>query len=149
MPRAQKVALVFYLLAAVPGLGGPLVYLTSSTLMPYHLVAIDVPWDELSPGTRLMFLTFLKLGAIGGLGVWLAALLILFGPFRTGSLWARVALPLITIPVHLGHVALGTHVTNNTPAEPPVWKALVVVALLGVGAVLSFLPSTSAPPSRE
>jgi hypothetical protein len=89
MTTRHKVSLYLYLLVCMLGIGGGIVYVSVSTMMPYHLQALGVPWDELPDGVQAML--WLSVKVIGGLLLSICAvtLVLLLIPFRRNERWAK------------------------------------------------------------
>ena len=137
MTTRWKLAFACYLVA-IAGLGAwGGVFLLRSEFMPYHAVAVGMPWAEVPAPFQVLVLALYKLA--GGAWVVIAAalLVLLLGPFRHGARWARHALPALILLHGFGVINAMTYITMHSPAMPP-WKfTIATMALTVVGYVLS------------
>jgi hypothetical protein len=86
-----KVSFYLYILICIFGMAGGIVYLSVPTMMPYHLQALGIPWNDLAEGVRALLWVMVKV--IGGLSVIIGAvmLVLVLIPFRNKEPWARYA----------------------------------------------------------
>jgi hypothetical protein len=137
MSKRLKVAfwchLIALLLIALIGV----IYLFRGQFMPYHAVALGRDWAGLDRALQVLLLALMK--AVGGasLATAVAMVILLLIPFRQGPYWARWAIPVVGLVWVLPNLYGSVRVALNTPATPPWIGALVVVALLIAGFVLS------------
>jgi hypothetical protein len=137
MKARATVAFLSFLMAAVMiGVTG-LIYLFSPKFMPYHAVAIGVGWEELAPRYQTLFLALLKAVGGGFLATALAALILLFIPYRAKASWARWALLIIGLSCGIPAVYATLMVKWGTPAAPPWYAAVAGIVLTLVGFTLS------------
>ena len=118
-----------------------LLYVTTTRFMPYHAEALGVAWEALPANYQGFLLGVIKAMAAGSIGVTLALIIMLVGPFRQGEAWARWAVPLVgtTFTVLTAYAAYTIDV--RTPASPPWRLTCVLAALYLIGAALSYWPS--------
>ena len=137
MSKRMKIAFCCHLLAILGLAVIGLIYIFRSEFMPYHAVAVGRNWAEVDSAFQILLLALIR--ALGGasFSTALAMGIILFIPFRQGSLWARWAIPSIGYAIQLPSLFVTLSVTLNTPATPP-WKFVVLaMVLLLVGLILS------------
>jgi hypothetical protein len=137
VPTRSKIAFSCYVVA----MAGPAVwgvrFLFRSDFMPYHAVAVGMPWSEVPGPFRILIMALLKLAGGGWLTLAVAEFVLLLIPFRQGARWALWAVPSLGLLHFAGVCNAMAHVTLNTPAMPP-WGATVAsIALILIGAVLS------------
>lgn len=112
-----------------------LLYASRKQIMPYHLEALETPWDAIDTKYQFMLKVLLNGGGFYGLSSGLFMLILLWIPFREGQLWAGYAIGLIglvgTLP--LGYIVY--QVKTKTNGNPPLWIMVVVNLLLIVGLV--------------
>ena len=72
MSNRKKAAMALYALAILMSAGMGLVYLLSPQWMPYHAAAVETAWEELTPGSRVLYLASLKIAGAGFLTTGLA-----------------------------------------------------------------------------
>lgn len=120
-----------------------LLYVTTSTFMPYHADALGTTWEALPSNYQGFLIGVIKAMGGGSIGVTLALILLLLIPFRRGDSWARWAVPLIgTVFTALTAYAAFT-IDARTPASPPWRQTIVLTALYLAGALMSYWPSSS------
>ena len=132
-----KIAFVCHLLATLIVAGFGVTYLLRPEFMPYHAVAVGMPWVEVPPFFQVLILALMRV--IGGacLAVVVMQWILLLAPFRQGVVWARWAIPAGGLIICAGALYGMLYVGLNTPATPP-WIAPAAAALLLVlGLVLS------------
>ncbi len=145
MDTKNKIAFWCYFLAIIAGPAAwGIMFLLRSEFMPYHSVAVGMPWAEVPGPFKILILALLKI--VGGAWVTIAAsfFVLLFIPFRQGASWARWAIPSLGLLYCAAVCNAMAHVTLNTNAVPPWGPALAGAALIVAGALLSIpAPGTS------
>jgi hypothetical protein len=115
-----------------------LLYATRRQVMPYHLQALESPWEEIDPKYQFLLKALLNGGGYYGLSVGLFMLVLLLIPFRNGEDWAGYAIGLIglvgTFP--LGYIVY--RVKKHTAGNPPL-SVMIVVNLLLVTGLAAFI----------
>ena len=137
MSTRMKIAFGCHLLATFIVAAFAVTYLFRAEFMPYHSVAVGMPWAEVAPSFQVLILGLMK--AVGGtcLAVVVLLLILLFVPFKQGLVWARWAIPAGGLVISAGGLYAMLYVGLNTPATPP-WIAPVAGALLlAAGLLLS------------
>jgi hypothetical protein len=131
----MKIAFGCHLLATFIVAAFGVTYLSKAEFMPYHSVAVAMPWAEVAPSFQALILGLMK--ALGGacLAVVVLELILLFGPFRQGVVWARWAIPAGGLVICVGALYGMRHVALNTSATPP-WIGPGGAALLMVAGLL-------------
>ncbi|HLT19388.1 MAG TPA: hypothetical protein VKZ96_08035 [Thermomicrobiales bacterium] len=119
--------------------GFGLTYLLRQQFMPYHRVALGSDWTDVPREVQILILALMRGIAGGALAVAVLALLVLMIPFRSGEVWAFVAVPLGGLILSAGALYAMRLVAANTPAAPP-YQPIVGGAVLGIiGFLLSLL----------
>jgi hypothetical protein len=133
-PRT-KIAFACYLvaIAALGAWGG--VFLLRTGFLPYHVVAVGMPWSQVPPEFQVLVLTLYKLIGAAWVVVALALLVLLLGPFRQGARWARLAIPALILAHGVGVMHGMAYITMNSPAHPP-WKFTIAVMVLTLAGFL-------------
>jgi hypothetical protein len=125
-------------------------YLFRTEFMPYHAVAVGVPWDQVNLSFQVLILGLMR--AVGGacFAVAVLELILLLVPFRQGAVWARWTIPAGGLVMSAAALYAMTYVALHTPATPP-WIAPAAGALLLVIGLLLSLgqPSFSLAGSRD
>lgn len=124
-----------------------LLYLTTSTFMPYHADALAVTWDQLPAHHQGFVLGVIRGMGAGSVAVSLALLILLFIPFRRREKWALWAVPLIGVTFTILTAYAAYTIDARTPASTPWRQTLVLTAAYAVGALIAFWPRRS-PASR-
>lgn len=140
MSLRATIAFAGYLLAALEFAGLGLWYLLAKRIMPYHLAAMQTGWEEMTPGLRSMSLNFMKSAGAGFLVTALAALILLFIPYRRGEAWANWALAAVL----LGEFGLILFRMIDVAATTPGRPVFLPFAVLGILTLASFLLSLPA-----
>jgi hypothetical protein len=121
-------------------LGQGLLYMTTSTFMPYHADALAVNWEQLPANYQGFLLGVIKGMGAGSIGVTLAIVVLLAIPFRRGERWAHWAVPLVGIVFTTLTAYAAYTIDIRTPASPPWRLTLAVAGLYVVGGILSLRP---------
>ena len=137
MGTRMKAAFACHVLANLILMGFGFAYLLRSEFMPYHAVAVGMPWDELGTGVRVLILGLMR--ALGGACLAIAVLefAVLVVPFRQGAVWARWAIPAGGLVITAAALYAMAYVAANTPATPPWIGPAAGGVLLLIGLVLS------------
>lgn len=137
MSTKMKIAFVCHLLATLIVAAFGVTYLFRPEFMPYHAVAVGMPWVGVAPSFQVLILALMKV--IGGacIAVVVLQLILLFVPFRQGAVWARWAIPAGGLIITLGGLYGMLYVGLNSPATPPWIGPAAAVLLLVLGLVLS------------
>ena len=135
MSNRMKLAFGCHLLAVLVLAAFAVTYLFRSEFMPYHAVAVGMPWADVATPFQVLILALMRAVGAACLAVVVLILILLFVPFRQGAVWARWAIPAGGLVLSAGALYAMLHVWRNTPATPP-WFAPVVGALLLVAGML-------------
>jgi hypothetical protein len=140
----MKVAFGCHLVALVMLCGFGATYLFRAEFMPYHAVAVGMPWAKVPVGSQALFLGLMK--ATGGASLAIAVLIsvVLFIPFRSGAVWARWTIPGGGLLFCATTLYAQTHVALHSPATPPMGLVLFAAGLLFLGLLLSVAPNIGA-----
>jgi hypothetical protein len=133
---------------AVPTVGlllQGLLYLTTSTFMPYHADALAVTWEQLPPHHQGFVLGVIRGMGAGSVAVSLALLIVLLIPFRGGDRWARWAVPLVGVTFTTLTAYAAYTIDSRTPASTPWRQTLGLTAVYAVGALISYWPRPDTP----
>lgn len=139
MPWSIKASFTCYTIALLLSFTFSLIYLSRSEFMPYHSVAVEKDWSEVSPAFQILLIALMKAAGGGWLSTSIAATIILLKPFRQGLVWAYWALPAICLPAMFVNLYVTIWVTMKTAAAPPWGLSLAGVFVLMAGFVLSLI----------
>ena len=145
--------LIAVLVFAVPTLGlmgQGILYLTTTEFMPYHSAALGVVWADVPDTQRAFLLGVIKAMGAGSVGVTLALLILLGGPFRRGEAWAHWAIMSIGAVFTLltGYAAYTIDV--GTPASTPWRQTFGLAALyLAGGSICAWSPRAGGSDARR
>jgi hypothetical protein len=113
------------------------IYLLRPQFMPYHAVAVGMPWEEVGRPFQVLILGLMRVVGGGLLAAAFAGALLLIWPFRQGASWARWAIPAHGLIVACSSLWGTLYVQLNTPARSPWLAAVISIVLLVVGWALS------------
>lgn len=136
-PPIPRPVLALHGLAALMVIVLGAVYLGRSSIMPYHLDAIETTWSDLDPRHRALYLAFFKGVGAGYLSAGLALLIIVLGPMRCGARWTLWAAPLVTFAGMVPLVGIILFVRAHTPADPPMAYPVLILVLSAIAVGLS------------
>lgn len=132
-----SLAFWLYALATIATLLIGLLYAMRSRVMPYHLEALESPWEDIDPKYQFMLRALLNGGGFFGLSTGLFMLVLLLIPFRGGEVWAGYAIGAVGLvgSLPLGYIVYT--VKKNTAGNPPL-GVMIVVNLLLIGGLIAF-----------
>lgn len=135
MKNRVKISFICFLLVGCGFFLMGLFYIFSPTVMPYHLDAMEIEWNLLPKGQRLVSLAILKGSGSGMMVAGFSILLLLLIPFRKGESWAiwgiMIIISLETIPTCYSILQLKKY----TPGNPP----LFLIVLIFLFAIIGFI----------
>ncbi len=116
-------------------------YLKRSDFMPYHGLAVGLPWKEVEPRMQLLLMALIRVVgagwiALAGAGVMLAWLIFFGGHFALPQL---LAFQLFCLFATVPPVLVASGVRRRTGARTPVPAGVAVVLLSVIGFVLALL----------
>ena len=137
MSTRMKVAFWCYALGTLIVTAFGIVYLVRPEFMPYHSVAVGLPWAAVDPSFQVLILALMR--AVGSACLALAILdwTLLLIPFRQGAPWATWAIAASGLVTCAGSLYAMMLVAMNTPATPPWIGPVLGAVLLVAGLVLS------------
>lgn len=127
-----------YALATLATLLIGLLYAFRPRIMPYHVQALETPWEEIDPNFQRLLKALLNGGGYFGISTGLSMLVLLLIPFREGAEWAGYAIGIIGLvgALPLGYIVYT--VKKYTAGEPPL-GVMIVVNLLLIAGLVSFV----------
>jgi hypothetical protein len=125
MNKKTKIGFVFYSLYVLGSAVFGLIYLFTPQFMPYHEVAVGMPWSDVAPPLQILLLALIKGVGTGLICYSLLLGILLFIPFRRGENWARWTILLIGLLGSLLTLYVMSTVMLSTPASPP-WFMIVI-----------------------
>ena len=137
MTTRMRISFSLYMLLALFSAGAGIVYLLTPTVMPYHLQAIGVPWNELGEGVRALLWVVVKL--IGGLSIIMSAVMaiLVLIPFRRNEHWAVITIPLMVFLTDALMLGVTIYVKYKTGAATPIAMMAVSTGLVVAAFFLS------------
>lgn len=145
-PRRSLLCLLVHAIPTVGLLLQGLLYLTTSTFMPYHADALAVTWDQLPPHHRGFVLGVIRGMGAGSVAVAVALIIFLSIPLRRGDRWAYWAVPLVGV-VFTSLTAYAAYTIDRlTPASTPWPQTLGLTAAYAAGALISYWPRRGVRP---
>jgi hypothetical protein len=137
MSTRDKFAFVIYFIGSLALIVFGIVYLSCSTIMPYHQEAINMNWEELSTGLQVLLNGLIKMAGAGFFVTGLSILILLLIPFKRGAQWTHWAIPLLGLVWHGFSLCITAIVAIKTHASTPWLAALVGVIFTIVAFILS------------
>jgi len=135
----MTLAFICYALATAFVLLMGLVYAFKSSLMPYHMQAMERQWEDIEPKLRFMLKVLFNGGGFLGLSTGLFMLVLLLIPFKAGAAWAGYAIGGIGLVGALPLTRIVYQVKKNTAGNPPLLAMLILNLLLIAGLAFSIL----------
>ncbi|MBP2833799.1 hypothetical protein J8281_16505 [Aquimarina sp. U1-2] len=131
MNKRSKTAGILYIVVAAVSLILGVIYLMSTSFMPYHADAIDKSWESLEGSTQYLFLALMDVAGAGWLTLSFTILLLYYFPFRKEAVWVRYAIPSIILIFYIPTLLATLSVLFNTAATPP-WSGNAICCLLAL-----------------
>ena len=137
MTMTHEIAFWLYLalFALLFALG--LVLLIRREFMPYHAVAVGMPWAEVPGNFRILIRALLKFMGGSLVVVSIAGFVLVLIPFRESAIWAYWAIPALGLTQCAAIANATTEVIRSTQGRPPVG----LVAVAAVTCIVSFVLS--------
>lgn len=143
MTTPRKLAFVLFLVADVALLTAGVVYAAVGRALPYHEQALGQPWEELEPQMRELYLLLCRAVAIPTIAVGIAILGLLLVPWRRGSRFARLFVPIVSLVYAVPMFLLTLRVHEKTGAATPYPLLAAGIALVVIAALLSLVPRSA------
>lgn len=122
-----------YALATLATILIGLLYASRPRIMPYHVEALETPWEEIDPKYQFLLKALLNGGGYYGIANGLAMAVLLLIPFREGAEWAGYAIGAIGLMGTLPLAYIVYTVKKNTAGNPPLGVMIVINSLLVAG----------------
>lgn len=130
---------VLFITTALAGFLFAGMYLFRPDFMPYHEVAIGMPWEDLSAELQVLIIALLRVGGGGWLATSVGISILLVWPFRYGKFWPNYAIPAIALSALIPTFIATLYVKQNSPANPPWLLAAILIGLMIITIVLSII----------
>jgi len=137
---ANNISYYCYLLASVMTILLGLLYATRKKVMPYHIEALETPWEDIDHKFQYMLKALLNGGGYFGLSTGILMMILLLIPFKEGQLWAGYSIGIVGLLGTLALARIVYGVKNNTKGNPPLQIIVFVNILLLIG-LLCFILS--------
>ena len=137
MTRKDKIAFGIYVFGSLLLISFGILYLSCSTIMPYHQEAIQLKWDDLSSGLQVLLQAFIKALAGGFLVTGISIMILTLIPFRKGASWSKWAIPLIAVIWNAFLLYVTVTVAIKTHAQTPWPFSVFGIMLATIGYTLS------------
>ena len=133
----MRVTYYLYLLTVPILLVYGFLYLFKTQFMPYHSIAIGLPWEQVPQGFQIVILALMRV--VGGSFIALAiALLMILGiPFRNGHRWAYYTVPIMGILCGGASLYATLYVKIKTNANTPWLAAGIPVLIYIIGLIMT------------
>lgn len=130
MRRELRIDVLGFTFIGIALLAMGILYSLSDTIMPYHLDAMSTTWEELSSGSKVMTLNYMKSAAAGFMAYGVFTIVIAWIPLRRDEIWSLFLL-LAGLILEVANVLYRTYsVSKFTPANPP-FLPLVILVVIG------------------
>ena len=137
MGKKDKIAFAIYFLLALASITFGVVYMFCSTMMPYHRVAIGIPWEQLNTGMQAVIQGLIKVAAAGFFVTGISFIALLIIPFRRGDQWAKWLIPILGSVWNVIALYVTVMIAMKTPAVTPWPAAIAAMVLLIVAFILA------------
>lgn len=135
----KSVATIGYWITVTAGLALGIAYSLSTRIMPYHLQAMDSTWEGLYAGAQWMTLNFMRSAGTGFIATSIAAIFILFKPFKRSELWSYIAIFIVTTTQFGLIFARSVSVMMHTNGEPPLLPMIIILIVISCSFITSII----------
>ena len=112
-------------------------YLFRPEFMPYHEVAVGMPWSEVPPEFQILIIALMRVGGGGWLATSVGMSILLLWPYRFGKFWPNYGIAAIALSALIPTFIATLYVRQNTPANPPWLLAAILIVLIIITIILS------------
>jgi hypothetical protein len=126
------ICLIIYIITALAGLLFAGMYLFRPEFMPYHEVAVGMPWHEVPAEFRILIIALLRVSGGGWLATSVGISVLTVYLLRGGGYRAHYALQAIALSALVPTFIATLYVRQNTTANPPYLLAGVLIGLMVV-----------------
>jgi len=137
MSTRRKIAFWCYAAALLILTAFGIVYLVRPEFMPYHSVAVGLPWTAVDPAFQVLVLALMRAVGSACLALAILAWILLLVPFRQRAAWASWAIAASGLVMCAGSLYAMMLVARDTPATPPWIGAATGAVLLLAGLACS------------
>jgi hypothetical protein len=130
---------IFFIVTTLAGLLFAGMYLFRPEFMPYHEVAIGMPWKDVPPEFQVLIIALLRVGGGGWLATSVGMSILLLWPYRFGKFWPNYAIPSIALSALIPTFMATLYVRQNTQANPPWLLAAILIGLMILTIILSII----------
>jgi hypothetical protein len=130
---------ILFIITTLAGLLFAGMYLFRPEFMPYHAVAVGMPWSDVSPEFQILIIALLRVGGGGWLATSVGMSILLLWPFRYGKFWPNYAISAIALSALIPTFIATLYVKQNTSANPPWLLAAILIGLMVITIILSIV----------
>lgn len=135
----KKIGLILLIFVGINHALFGAVYLTTNELMPYHLQALKIEWEDINSNYRILFLALLKLVGIGGFIAGVINLVLSISAFYKPKIQFLWLLPIVVLSFQLVMNYVVYTVYVRTPGEPPLLYVSIGTAISITGILFVFI----------
>lgn len=130
---------IIFILTALAGFLFAGMYLFRPEFMPYHEVAVGMPWTEVPPELQVLIIALMRVGGGGWLATSVGVSILLIWPFRYGKFWPNYGIPAIALSALIPTFIATLYVKQNSSANPPWLLAAILIVMLVISLLLSMI----------
>jgi hypothetical protein len=130
---------IIFILTTLAGFLFAGMYLFRPEFMPYHEVAVGMPWNEVPPEFQILIIALMRVGGGGWLATSAGMSILLLWPYRYGKFWPNYAIPIIALSALIPTFMATLYVKQSTSANPPWLLAAILIGLIIISIVLSII----------
>lgn len=139
MSMAYAIAFWLYLALYTLLFAMGVMFLVRREFMPYHAVAVGMPWKDVPNNFRILIRALLKFMGGTAVAVSIGGFVLVLIPFKEEAAWASWATPLLGLTQCAAIANATTEVVRKTPGRPPLRLLAGATAMFVVAFVLSLL----------
>lgn len=139
MKILKTIAFICYAIVGLLGFVFAYIYLFRSEFMPYHAVAVGLPWADVDAGMKVLIIALMRVSGGGWLATALSITFLLIARIKLQKIWLGLALVLVGLGGLVPTLYATLYVRANSPADPPWMAAIGGIALLIISLVLDYI----------
>jgi hypothetical protein len=130
---------IFFIITTLAGFLFAGMYLFRPDFMPYHAVAVGMPWADVPAEFQILIIALMRVSGGGWLATSAGMTILLIWPYRFGKFWPNYGIPAIALSALIPTFIATIYVKQNSPANPPWLLAAILIGVMFITIILSVI----------